>query len=109
MKPNGTVDVKVLPVVDHGSDQWGLPTQLSVPVARDRPIGMMSAGMRIGEVAPDGTATWRGHKAVKDFRDYGKLSDALNQATRSRSRLGVVLLDGKVSAIVLPPERARVN
>jgi hypothetical protein len=96
-----------LPMVAIGRDTHGLPTRLSVPVKLDRPIGIMSAGMRIGEVAPDGTATWRGHNAAKDYHEYGRLVDALNQAARARGRLNVVLLDDKPSAVVVPPPRVR--
>ena len=52
---------------------------------------------------------WTGPNAGANFSEYGKLSDALALAARARSRLGVVLLDGKVSAIVAPPDRTRAS
>ena len=43
--------VKVLPVVAHDPDHFGLPGRMSVPVERDRPIPIRANGKRIGEVA----------------------------------------------------------
>jgi hypothetical protein len=97
------IKVTTLPVVDHGSDRWGLPTRLSVPVARDRPISIRANGKWIGEVAVDGTVKWTGPNASANFSEYCKLADALAQAAKARSRLRVAILDGKVSAIVVPP------
>jgi hypothetical protein len=89
-------------VVDHGRDTHGLPTRLSVPVERERPIPVMSQGRRIGEGAVDGKVKWTGPNAAPTLAEYGKLSDALNQAAKARSRLRIVILDGKVSAVVVP-------
>jgi hypothetical protein len=99
--------VRVLPVVEHDPDRWGLPARLSVPVERDQTIPVMAGGKRIGEVGVDGKVSWTGPNAGRNFAEYGKLSDALKQAAKARSRLRVVILDGRVSAVVVPPERDR--
>jgi hypothetical protein len=57
--------------------------------------------------APDGTVEWTGPNSGRDYSEYGKIADALDQAAKAASRLRVAIIDGKPTSVIAPPERVR--
>ena len=100
-------EVKVLPVVEHDPDKWGLPGRLTIPARLTRPVAVIASGRRIGEVAIDGKVKWVGPNAAANYHEYGLLSDALRKAATARGQLRVAIIDGAVTSVVVPTERER--